>query len=137
MKPDQKFKQRRKGDRYDDFSMIPANAEEPIVFFGSQSYVPLFCTLTRDVKTKKTIFYNTEYPPEAPGCYLKEFVGAKRDTNWQYDCANAYLKGQLTSNRPGCFPRTNLHEEPCKPLNTAEYGPPVSKYSTRCRIIGS
>jgi len=30
------------------------------------------------------------------GWLLKKFEGAKRDTNWQYDCANAFLDGALS-----------------------------------------
>lgn len=95
VKPNEKYKQRRKTDRYDDFCMLRANTNEDIVFFGSKSYVPLFCSLTRVVRAKKTIFYNTKYPPEAPGCILREFTGAKRNHNWQFDCANAFLEGAI------------------------------------------
>ncbi len=95
VKPDQKYKQRRKTDHYNDFAMIPAGTTEQIVFFGSKSYVPLFCSLTQELRTEKVVLYNTDYPPEAPDCVLMEFKNAKRDTNWQYDCANDFLEGLL------------------------------------------
>jgi hypothetical protein len=95
VKPDKKFKQRRKADRYDDLAMIPRDTHDRIIFFGSRSYVPLFCALTQEVRSEKVVFFNAEDPPDAPGCILKEFTHAKRDTNWQYDCANAFLDGVI------------------------------------------
>jgi hypothetical protein len=94
-KKDQKFKRRRKSDGYHDFAMLPAGTCEPILFFGSQSYVASFCTLTKGSTCEKTVFYNTAQAPDAPGCMLKRFENAKRDTNWQFDCANAFLEGTL------------------------------------------
>lgn len=95
IKKDKKYKRRRHSDRFDDFAMLPASTGEPIVFFGSKAYVPSFCFLTKESRSEKTVFYNTGHPPEAPGCLLKKFENAKRDTNWQYDCANAFLDGAL------------------------------------------
>lgn len=96
VKPDQKFKQRRKADRYDDLAMIPRDTKDQIVFFGSRSYVPLFGALTHEVHSEKVVFFKAEEPPDAPGCTLREFTNAKRDTNWQYDCANAFLDGGIS-----------------------------------------
>jgi len=75
--------------------MLPAATDESIIFFGSKAYVPSFCFLTKESLCEKTVFYNTGEAPEAPGCFLKKFEDAKRDTNWQYDCANAFLDGAL------------------------------------------
>jgi hypothetical protein len=80
---------------YDDFAMLPAATSESIVFFGSRAYVTSFCFLTKDSRCEKTVFYNTGQAPEAPGCLLKQFKDANRDTNRQYDCANAFLDGAL------------------------------------------
>lgn len=94
-KKEQKYKRRRESDHYDDFAMLPAATSESIVFFGSKAYVPSFCFLTKESRCEKTGFYNAGQAPEAPGCFLKKFEDAKRNTNWQYDCANAFLDGAL------------------------------------------
>jgi hypothetical protein len=86
---------RRKSDQYEDFCMLPSDAEDDVVFFGSKGYVPLFCSLTNGIKARRTVFYNAAQPPEAFGCILRKFSGAKRDTNWQYDCANDFLDGAI------------------------------------------
>lgn len=96
MKPDQKFKQRRGSDRYEDFSMIPSDTDEPIVFFGSKEYVPRFAALTHSVKSRKKVFYNSRQPPAAPGCVLERFE-TRRRTNWHYECAAAFLNGNILS----------------------------------------
>jgi hypothetical protein len=92
-KKEQKYKRRRESDHYEDFAMLPTAIGEPIVFFGSKGYVGSFCSLTRGSRREKTVFYNAGRAPDAPGCVLKKFEDAKRDTNWQYDCANAFLDG--------------------------------------------
>ena len=84
------YKRRRKADRYQDFCMLLRDADEPIVFFGGKDYVPLFCTLTKSAKGKRTIFYNSARPPEAPDCRLERFETATR-TDWHYECANHFL----------------------------------------------
>jgi hypothetical protein len=87
---------RRKRDIYCDFSMVPAEATEPVVCFGSKEYVPLFAALTRSVKTPRIVFYNSTKSPVAPGCRLTRFETRTR-TNWQYECAAAFLRGDITS----------------------------------------
>jgi hypothetical protein len=91
----EKYKRRRTSDHYDDFAMLPTSTTDPVVFFGSKSYVALFCSLTRGSSCEKTVFYNTGQAPDAPGCFLKKFEDAKRNTNWQYDCAKAFLDGAI------------------------------------------
>jgi hypothetical protein len=39
--------------------MLPDDLGEEIVFFGGKDYVPLLCTLTKDVRAVKTLFYNS------------------------------------------------------------------------------
>jgi hypothetical protein len=85
------FVRRRKAESYCDFCMLPDDAEGPVVFFGSKEYVPLFAALTRSVKGEKRVFYNSSQRPVAPGCVLERFETRKR-TNWQYECAAAFLK---------------------------------------------
>jgi hypothetical protein len=84
------YKRRRKTDRYQDFCMLPMSTVEPIVFFGGKDYVPLFCTLTKSAKGKRTVFYNSANPPVAVGCVLERFETATR-TNWHYECAKNFL----------------------------------------------
>ncbi len=90
----ERYKQRRKKDLYDDFRMPPDRTREHIVFFGGKAYLPLFIELTSSVKGKKTVFYNSGDMAPAPGCVLRRFP-AKRDTNWQYDCANDVIDGKI------------------------------------------
>lgn len=88
---DKSYARRSKSDRYQDFCMLSPDTTEDVLFFGSREYVPLFCSLTSRIKARRTVFYNTAQPPDAPGCGLRLFSEAKRNTNWQFDCANAYL----------------------------------------------
>jgi hypothetical protein len=75
--------------------MLPSDAGEDVVFFGSKGYLPLFCSLTNDIKATRTVFYRAAQPPEAPGCVMRKFSSAKRNTNWQFDCANDFLDGAI------------------------------------------
>jgi hypothetical protein len=95
----EKYKRRKLSDNYRDVCMIPEQTDEPIMFFGSKSYVPLFCTLTGAVTNRRIVFYNSTPAPEAPGCTLERFVTATR-TNWQYECAKALLDGLLRVPEP-------------------------------------
>jgi hypothetical protein len=88
------WKFRRKTDRYEDLRQLPEDTEEPILFFGGKDYVPLFCRLTQGIKSRRTIFYNSGQPLDAPGCALQRFSTTTR-TNWHYECANAFLDGQI------------------------------------------
>lgn len=84
------YKRRRKSDVYRDFCMLPTT-EEPIVFLGGKDYVPLFCSLTKFAKGKRTVFYNSASAPEAAGCALERFPTATR-TNWHYECAKVLIE---------------------------------------------
>ncbi len=85
-----RWKRRRKADRYQDFRMLPDEPDDDIRFVGGKDYVPLFCALTDTVKGKRTVFYSSARPPEANGCTLERFR-TKTRTNWQYECANALM----------------------------------------------
>lgn len=87
------YKLRRKHDRYADFQQLPEGVE-PIVFFGGKDYVPLFSTLTANVRGERVVFFNAAVAPAATGCSLKRFATTTR-TNWHYECANAFLDGQI------------------------------------------
>jgi hypothetical protein len=87
------WKRRRKRDRYEDYRMLPDSADD-IVFFGGNDYLPLFCALTNTVRGRTTVFYNSKRMPDAPGCRLERFETTTR-TNWHYECAKAYLDGDI------------------------------------------
>lgn len=88
------YKRRRKRDRYHDFCMLPREVGEEIVFLGGKDYTPLFCAITAAVRAKKTVFFNSEHPPDTPGCTLKRFPTSTR-TNWHYECAAALIDGRI------------------------------------------
>jgi hypothetical protein len=85
------FKRRRKADVYDDLCMLPRDTGEQVVFFGGKDYLPLFCSLTRDIRAERTVFYNSSQEPRAPGCSLARFATSTR-TNWHYECVDAFLR---------------------------------------------
>src|SRR4051794_38872028 len=74
--------------------MLADQTREQIVFFGGRAYLPLFIKLTSAIKSTKTVFYNSNVVPEAPGCVFRLYP-AKRDTNWQYDCANDVIDDKI------------------------------------------
>jgi hypothetical protein len=88
------YQRRRQSDRYDDCQMLPANSGSDIVFFGGRSYLPLFCRLTKNVRAKRTVFFNSASAPQPSGCTFRHFETAKK-INWHYECANAFLNGTL------------------------------------------
>jgi hypothetical protein len=90
------FVRRRKQDAFCDLCLLPANTTEKVVCFGSKEYVPLFAALTSAVNGERILFYNSVTPPVAPGCTLVRFQTRTR-TNWQYECAAAFLRGDLAS----------------------------------------
>ena len=86
---------RRKRDTFRDLSLLPANTTEQVVCFASKEYVPLFAALTATVRGERIVFYNSVSPPSAPGCKLVRFETRAR-TNWQYECAAAFLRRKLS-----------------------------------------
>jgi hypothetical protein len=89
------YKRRKKTNIYQDFYMLPDDVNTPIVFFGGKDYIRLFCSITKDFRSQRTVFYNSEFPPEAPGCATQRFFTRTR-TNWHYECAKAFLDGLIT-----------------------------------------
>lgn len=88
------YQKRRKMDTFKDFCMLPENTKETIIFLGGKNYVPLFCSLTVDIKGKKVVFYRSSTPPDAPGCCLKYYATAQK-TTWYYRCAREIIEGSL------------------------------------------
>ena len=92
------YKQRRKNDHFEDFCMLPADVDEPIVFFVCSAYIPLACQLTRDIKANRYLFYrstNTNIP-DVKGFTLVKYQTTTK-TNWHYECANDFLQGRIST----------------------------------------
>jgi hypothetical protein len=90
----ERYKIRRKADRYDDFRMLPNEAAGEIVFLGGKDYLALFCKLTESAKGKRIAFFNSANAPRFDNCQFKRFETATR-TNWHYECAKALIGGQI------------------------------------------
>ena len=88
------FVRRRKQDRFSDLSLLPAKTTDQVLCFASKEYVPFFAALTGAVSGERVVFYNSVLPPSAPGCKLVRFETSAK-TNWQYQCASAFLRGKL------------------------------------------
>jgi hypothetical protein len=75
--------------------MLPKATASEIVFFGGKDYLPLFCSLTNAIRSKRIVFFNSSATPQFNGCALKRFETTTR-TNWHYECANAVIDGAIT-----------------------------------------
>ena len=95
------YKRRRKGDRYNDYCMLPEGTEDETLFFGGKDYIPLFCALTRGIRGIRKVFHSSRQAPEAPSCVHVKFETSTR-TNWHYECVNALLDGFSSSETPVC-----------------------------------
>lgn len=87
----ERYKRRKRADPYKDIGMLPNSTDEEILFFGGKDYVPLFCKLTSQVKSRRKVFYNAAEAPQVPGCATVKFDTHTR-TNWHYECAIAFLE---------------------------------------------
>jgi hypothetical protein len=85
---------RRKGDLFDDARQVPDDVDGPVLFLGGRSYLPFFCNLTRDVRTHRIVYYNSNKQPDAPGCRLIRYETSTR-TNWHYECARDLISGRM------------------------------------------
>ena len=88
------YKRRHRRDLYEDLAMLPKDTAKPVVFLGGKDYIPLFCLLTKDIKSERIVFYNSRVPPDAPGCRLCRFL-TKTRTNWHYECARELARGNI------------------------------------------
>jgi hypothetical protein len=89
------YKRRRKSDHYEDFHLLPDDLEQALVFFGGKDYLPLFYSLTKASEGRKTVFFNSTQAPRFDGYTLRRFETAVQ-TNWQYQCAHAFLNGKIS-----------------------------------------
>ena len=91
------YKRRRKGDRFEDFATLTTEAARPVVFLGGQSYIPLFCALTRNVASKRIVFHYSASPRSAANCELRRFQAEDAvPRTWYYQCANALIRGEIS-----------------------------------------
>lgn len=84
------FRRREPTDRYADFCMLPDDTDEDVYLFADADYLPLFCRLTASYPGRRIVFYQSEAPPEAPGCVLRKF-DTTIPTNWHHECAREFL----------------------------------------------
>jgi hypothetical protein len=89
------YKRRRKKDHYEDYRLLSPDTRDDVVFFGGIAYLPLFCSLTDAIRGKKIAFFNSKSAPPISGCEVRRFEEATRNTNWHYDCAKAFIDGQI------------------------------------------
>ena len=89
------YQRRNERDVYRDWPLVTDHGNEPMVFFGSKFYIPLFCKLTARHRGRRIVFYNSAYEPNAPGCELIKF-NTKTRTVWYYECAQAFIDGRVT-----------------------------------------
>ena len=90
----QKYVQRLESQKYDDLNMLPQSTEEPIFFFLGPKYIPLARDLTAAVKARRYLFHKRAEAPQALGFILNRYTTSTR-TNWHYECAKAFMNGQI------------------------------------------
>jgi hypothetical protein len=88
------YKRRKQTDRYNDFAMIPADTADDVIFLGGRDYLPIFCKLTREIRSRKLIFFNSSLEPKIDGYVMRRYETSTR-TNWHYECAAALLNGSI------------------------------------------
>ena len=88
------YNKRDKHDLFLDFNMLPDDGDE-VVFLGGKTYLPMFCSLLREYKGKKTVMYRSKIRPHLPDGFEAVLYETKRKTNWHYECANVLADGGL------------------------------------------
>jgi len=66
----EKYKKRTKGDRYNDFSMLPDDSDEEVVFFGGKDYLPFFYNLTREYRGRRCIILQLGFTSRVAWLYV-------------------------------------------------------------------
>ena len=84
------YKRRQKSDVFDDFSMLPDG--DDVVFVGGKSYLNLFCQLTINTSSTKTVYYNSLNCPDLPSGFNSKLYKTRTRTNWHYECAQDLIK---------------------------------------------
>ena len=88
------YTRRGQRDLWNDLNRLPGGGEEPVMFFGSKHYVPLFSRLTKEVAAPRIVWHRSAVPPTAPGCCFRRYETTTR-TNWHYECVDKFLNGEL------------------------------------------
>lgn len=73
--------------------MLPEGTSKPVVFLGGKEYIPFFCSLTKNIKSERIVFYNSAKEPPAPGCTLSLFETTTL-TNWYYECGKCLCEAK-------------------------------------------
>lgn len=83
---------RIKSQVFFDFNYLPGNinTSETIHFFGGNSYLPLFYSLTTELNVKKIIHFAQDHIQEIPGYQYIKYMHCF--TNWHYKCAEDFIK---------------------------------------------
>ncbi len=90
------YKKRRPRDQYKDFAMLPTDTARPVVLLGGQDYVPLFCSLTRNVTARRVVFHYSASPPSAANCERRRFRAEDAvPRTWYYQCAYGLIQGDV------------------------------------------
>jgi len=91
----QPYSRRKRGDKYQDFNMLPDDGDN-VVFLGGRDYLRMFFRLTAGHTGGKTVFFNSKEPPDVPSDdFDPRLYETNRRTNWQYECANALIDGKI------------------------------------------
>ena len=90
----ERFKRRRKADHYKDSSMLPPDSDEPILFFGSKDYLPIFRQLSAGHRGQRVVLFRSVEQPDFPECETVRYDTPRR-TNSHYEAAESYIAGNL------------------------------------------
>jgi hypothetical protein len=84
-------------DRFEDFnqlSIVDIHPDETIYFFGGQSYLSLYCSMTQSISARKVIYHSHSASIQIQGyeSIPSPFPGS---TNWHYKCAEGFISGSI------------------------------------------
>ena len=80
---------------YRHYNMLPDDAGDPVVFFGRDECIPLFCDLTGKILGKRYAFYKGDRP-DAPCCELREFRPSDSNPIWYYETARKFIENGMS-----------------------------------------
>ena len=89
------YSQRRPRDRFKDFNQLSDSGihpDETIYFFGGQSYLPLYRSLTQNIPARKVIYHSQGSAYHLQGY---ECIHYGSYTNWHYICAQDFIDGRI------------------------------------------
>lgn len=89
------YQRRKKHDSFHDLCQMTVREDEHIVYLGGKDYLPMFVRLTKNIKCKKTIIYNSKNTPNYYGYEVLRYE-TKIRTNWHYTCAQEIIAGTFS-----------------------------------------